>query len=64
LAYLFTEYKLHRIWANCDRSNIASIKLLERLGMRREGHFVKSLWFKGEWVDEFWFAILREEWER
>ncbi|MBK1987692.1 GNAT family N-acetyltransferase [Sphaerospermopsis aphanizomenoides BCCUSP55] len=37
---------------------------MERLGMRREGHFVKSLWFKGEWVDELWFAILREEWER
>ncbi|MBD2294091.1 GNAT family N-acetyltransferase [Anabaena sphaerica FACHB-251] len=64
LAYLFTEYKLHRVRANCDSENIASIQLLERLGMRREGHFVKSLWFKGEWVDELWFAILREEWER
>jgi aminoglycoside 6'-N-acetyltransferase len=64
LAYLFTEYKLHRIRANCDSENIASIRLLERLGMRREGHFIKSLWFKGEWVDELWFAILREEWGR
>lgn len=30
--------------------------------MRREGHFVNSLWFKKNWVDELWFAILRDEW--
>ncbi|MDZ8108994.1 MAG: GNAT family protein [Nostoc sp. DedQUE12a] len=64
LEYLFTEYKLHRVRANCDRANIASAKLLERVGMRREGHFIKSLWFKGEWVDELWFAILGDEWQR
>jgi aminoglycoside 6'-N-acetyltransferase len=61
LEYLFVNYHLHRIRANCDPENIASVKLLERLGMRLEGHFMKSLWLKGKWVDELWFAILRAE---
>ena len=64
LDYLFTEYNLHRVRANCDPANTASVKLLQRVGMRCEGHFIKSLWFKGAWTDELWFAILRDEWRR
>jgi RimJ/RimL family protein N-acetyltransferase len=30
--------------------------------MRKEAHFVKSLWFRGEWVDDVVFAMLAEEW--
>lgn len=36
--------------------------ILKRVGMRCEGHFVKSLWFKNNWANELWFAILRDEW--
>ncbi|MBD2499512.1 GNAT family N-acetyltransferase [Anabaena azotica] len=61
LNYLFKQQKLHRVRANCDPENIASIQLLERVGMRREGHFIKSLWFKNNWVDELWFAMLHDE---
>ena len=32
--------------------------------MRQEGHFVQSLWFKGEWVDDVIFAILARDWNR
>jgi ribosomal-protein-alanine N-acetyltransferase len=35
---------------------------MERLGMRREAHFVENLWFKGRWSSEYWYAILRSEW--
>jgi RimJ/RimL family protein N-acetyltransferase len=63
LQYLFDELKLHRVRGNCDPQNTASIRLMERLGMRHEGHWIKSLWFKGAWADEDWFAILREEWQ-
>ncbi|MBD2252960.1 GNAT family N-acetyltransferase [Nostoc parmelioides FACHB-3921] len=62
LEYLFKNQNLHRVRANCDPENIASIKLLKRVGMRLEGHFIKSLWFKNNWVDELWFAILDDEW--
>ena len=62
LEYLFDDQKLHRVQANCDPRNLPSTRLLERVGMRHEGRLIKSLWFKGEWVDEDWYAILREEW--
>ncbi len=63
LAYLFGELELHRVRANCDPQNGASARLLQRVGMRHEGRCVESLWFKGRWADEDWYAILRREWE-
>jgi RimJ/RimL family protein N-acetyltransferase len=32
--------------------------------MHREAHFVENEWVKGEWTDEFDYAIRRTEWER
>lgn len=46
-----------------DSANIASVKRMQRIGMRCEELFVKSLWLKDSWVDELWFAILREKWK-
>jgi RimJ/RimL family protein N-acetyltransferase len=63
LVYLFEELALHRVRANCDPENTASSRLLERVGMRHEGRFVESLWFKGRWASEDWYAILRREWQ-
>lgn len=63
LAYLFEALGLHRVRANTDPDNLASIRLLNRLGMRFEGRFIESLWLKGTWVSEDWYAVLRSEWE-
>jgi aminoglycoside 6'-N-acetyltransferase len=60
---LFTDLRLHRVRANCDPDNPASARVLTRIGMRHEGRFVKSLWFKGQWADEDWYAILADEWK-
>jgi RimJ/RimL family protein N-acetyltransferase len=30
--------------------------------MRRDGHFVENIWFKGEWADEYQYAMLEREW--
>jgi len=62
LDYLFKELDLYRVRANCDVENLASSKLLERLGLRREAHFVENLWFKGRWSSEYWYGILQREW--
>ena len=62
LTYAFETFQLHRITATLDCENIASVALLERLGMRREGHFIQNIWFKGKWGDEYLYAILKEEW--
>lgn len=62
LDYAFRTLDLHRILAITDCENAASVALLERLGMRREGHFLQNVWFKGKWGDEYLYAILKEEW--
>ena len=62
LAVLFEGLKLHRVVADTDVENTASWTLLERLGLKREGHLRQSLWFKGRWADEYLYAILRAEW--
>jgi RimJ/RimL family protein N-acetyltransferase len=63
LNYLFTERGKHRIAACCDPRNAASVALLERLGVRREGHLRQSTWAKGEWTDELVYGVLSDEWQ-
>jgi RimJ/RimL family protein N-acetyltransferase len=63
-SFLFAELNLHRIQADTDPRNLSCCRLFERLGMRREAHHRESLWFKGSWVDEYLYAILRSEWLR
>lgn len=62
LDFAFGERRLHRVTANGDPRNAASTRVMERLGMRREGSMRKSRYAKGEWHDEYLYAILREEW--
>ncbi len=58
----FHQLRLHRVSASVDADNLASLALLERLGLRREAHFRRSEWFKGAWVDDIVHAVLRDEW--
>ncbi len=53
---------LHRIEGRCDVRNTPSTRVMERLGMRREAHFVHNEMFKGEWGDEYVYALLDHEW--
>lgn len=53
---------MHRVMARCDARNTASYRLMERLGMRREAHFREHAIFKGEWDEEYLYAILAREW--
>ncbi|MBG9989163.1 GNAT family N-acetyltransferase [Aerococcaceae bacterium DSM 111176] len=58
ISKLFDNYKVHRIQANLDARNTPSAKLCENLGMRREAHFIKDYWNKGEWTDSFVYGML------
>lgn len=62
LDYLFDTLGLHRVFAITDVENVASAALLERVGLRREGHLVENVWFKGAWGSEFLYAVLEREW--
>jgi RimJ/RimL family protein N-acetyltransferase len=63
LRFAFGTLGLHRIKAVVDCRNAPAIRLLERLGFRREGHFLQHAWFKGAWCDEYLYALLRSEWD-
>ncbi|MFC7545129.1 GNAT family N-acetyltransferase [Plantactinospora sp. GCM10030261] len=62
LRWGFEEGGLRRIVGRCAAGNTASVRLLERLDMRREAHFVEHDLFKGEWVDRYVYAMLDREW--
>lgn len=64
LGYAFGSLGLHRVAATVDPRNGPSVRVLERVGMRREGHLVQSYWERGGWTDEYLYALLREEWLR
>jgi len=58
------EAGLHRIIGRADARNTASAGLMTRLGLRKEAHFVKNAYIKGEWTDEVVYAMLAEEWRQ
>ena len=54
---------LRRVTAAANLDNVASVRVLERAGMRRERHSVKALWHRElGWVDEVEYAMLDDEW--
>lgn len=61
--YSFTTLNLHRIFGIADTRNSGSVAVMERLGMRREAHTLQAYWDKGEWTDEYWYAVLKSEWQ-
>ena len=63
LAFGFEELRLHRIWASCVLENAGSARVLEKLGMRREGHLREHEWMRGRWWDTLLYAILDREWQ-
>jgi RimJ/RimL family protein N-acetyltransferase len=59
----FSGLGAHRVIGHLDARNTASAAVLERLGMRREAHFVENEWVKGEWTDDAVYAVLSSEWQ-
>lgn len=57
----FKTMEVHRIFAVCDVENAGSVNLLSKIGFRQEGHFIKNLNVKGQWRDNYLFAMLSEE---
>lgn len=64
VSYLFNDLNKHRIHASVDPRNIGSVKLMEKLGFRKEAHFRESLYLNNEWVDDVIYALLQPEWHR
>lgn len=62
LDFAFEELRLHRVAAWCVADNAGSIRVLEKLGLRQEGHLRQTDYYKDRWWDTLVWAILRPEW--
>jgi RimJ/RimL family protein N-acetyltransferase len=62
LDFAFSTMGLHRVCGRLEARNIASARVFEKLGMRREAHLVENEWVKGEWQSELVYAMLAREW--
>ncbi|NNN34200.1 GNAT family N-acetyltransferase [Streptomyces sp. S3(2020)] len=58
----FTLTGLHRIYATCDPRNVASARVLGRLGMTHEGRHRHTTRIRDGWRDSEVFSILDQEW--
>jgi len=64
LTYAFGELHAHRVVAFCNAANVASARVMEKIGMRRDGLLRETRWLNGAWADECVYAILEKEWDR
>ena len=64
LNHAFEILNLHRIEADVDPRNAASVRTLERLGFQREGYLRERWQVNGEIQDAFYYGLLRPDWER
>jgi ribosomal-protein-alanine N-acetyltransferase len=63
VAFGSREVGLHRICAWCIVENVASGRVLEKIGMQEEGRLREKEWMKGRWWDTLLYAILEHEWQ-
>ena len=61
LAYAFDKLNLHRLEADTDPKNLASLALLEKLGFQREGYFRERWYVHGKWHDSVMLGLLKSE---
>lgn len=58
----FGRFGLHRIAATCDPRNVASARVLRKVGMVREGRLRHAMLIRDGWRDSDLYAILEHEW--
>ena len=63
--FCFTELGVHRVQASCFADNVASWRLMERIGMHREGHTRGNALHRTRgWLDGYHYALLEQDWQR
>jgi [ribosomal protein S5]-alanine N-acetyltransferase len=64
ISFGFGQLGMHRIFGGCDPANIASYRVMEKLGMQKEGHLREHEFWKGAWRDFLLYSILEQEWKK
>jgi ribosomal-protein-alanine N-acetyltransferase len=60
--WAFKELMVHRVVAYCHADNMASVRVMQKLGMQPEGRLRETRWLNMQWCDEYVYAILEREW--
>ncbi len=63
LDYAFNDLNFHRLEADTDPKNLASLALLQNLGFQREGYFRERWFVHGKWHDSVMLGLLRSEFQ-
>ncbi len=63
LKYAFEEWQAHKVVAMCNEYNVPSYKVLEKLGMTKEGVFREELPWQDKWVNQYFYCILDSEYQ-
>jgi RimJ/RimL family protein N-acetyltransferase len=69
IGYAFTTLHAHRITAKCNPDNTASWRVMEKVGMNKEGHLKQRVCFKYDengspiWWDELIYGITADDWK-
>nr|WP_276614167.1 GNAT family protein [Paenibacillus favisporus] len=61
LEFAFEKLEAHKVVGMCNCNNLQSAKLMEKLGMRREGTFREELMWNNQWHDQYFYSILARE---
>ncbi|MFC1686103.1 GNAT family N-acetyltransferase [Nanoarchaeota archaeon] len=62
--YCFKKLKFHKMYADTDPKNLASQKVLKKLGFKLEGVIREKHYSNGKWEDELDYGLLKKEWNR
>jgi len=60
--FAFKDLNAHRVTAFCHAQNTASTRVMEKIGMGREGRLRQVRWWNEGWADEFVYAIVESDW--
>lgn len=63
LHFGFITCDLHRIIGTCDPRNTASVRVLEKVGMQREGRLRETMLIRDGWRDSLLYSLLKHEWQ-
>ncbi|MDR3608870.1 MAG: GNAT family protein [Oligoflexia bacterium] len=61
IPHIFENTNIHRLVGRCREANQASARLLESVGFRKEGHFIRDVLIRGKLTNSYSFALLKEE---
>ncbi|WP_444995180.1 GNAT family N-acetyltransferase [Aliikangiella sp. IMCC44359] len=63
VGYIFNNIGFHKVVAKCDPRNIASFKVMEKVGMVKEAYFKEHFLIGEDWTDQLDYGVLRSDWK-